>query len=769
MFELGLRQFAFAFVQGYNVSFLANGTTGSGKSYLMEGDRKDPGLILLTGDLIFSFLEKKKIDQESSGRVKSYNYSVRIRYCEIINEEVNDLLAFSYNNDVLKVVNNEWEGPTIANSTWLSTSNINEFNDFFLRGQGSRNRNVDEFGRLSTKATGYFVLELTQLSESSDSEKLVTVSKFTFFDLPGVELLDENEEAVVSRQGPTVNKSLFAYNRLVRQLASNQEDPVLYDTSMLTTLLRDALGGNSFTASVHCLQYGDTRGSDVNLQLLEALKQIRTYPTVNEGRTIGLLRILRREANKAFDNLQALIGDKVDGMSMKYMDVEKKLLEENLQRVNDANEKQALTQKLVQLRDRFNDLVKSKADLQGELIASEEEKLQISKSLVELQIENTKLMEIIQNEKYDANNKIVDQEAEILQLNVREEQAMEAVQELQDKLVSALEDKKELEIEFVAIKKNFLNTREMLENEKQKNENIRIELINTVNENKALQNEINQAYKTSSNATEDGAMLSTRLDNLQRKFHEQSEALVMSKAEVERLKLELMKYELKDQEYKLQIESKKQELERGFIEVAQQNSDQLRNLNTKAENDLLRAKEEKASFGSERMELMARNKQIGRKLQENEDEIIELKKELATLRSFNTNLKVQMDEKESIFRAKLMQYTIEEKGSKDRKMLGYEANSDLIRSYKDKETELMESLDRERTNLRNTRTELLALKNYAKQLRYLAEDWAPPGKPLPEILTMSAPTQLDNVRTNDLGRADKVMVSPKTLILGRRK
>jgi hypothetical protein len=60
--------------------------------------------------------------------------------------------------------------------------------------------------------------------------------------------------------------------------------------------------------------------------------------------------------------------------------------------------------------------------------------------LVELQIENTKLMEIIQSEKYDANNKIIDQEAEILSLNVRDEKAMTIVQEIQEKLRNAIDE-----------------------------------------------------------------------------------------------------------------------------------------------------------------------------------------------------------------------------------------------------------------------------------------------------------------------------------------
>ena len=45
------------------------------------------------------------------------------------------------------------------------------------------------------------------------------------------------------------------------------------------------------------------------------------------------------------------------------------------------------------MKNRFNDIVKDKASLQKELIQSEEEKLKVSKALIDLQIENTKLNE----------------------------------------------------------------------------------------------------------------------------------------------------------------------------------------------------------------------------------------------------------------------------------------------------------------------------------------------------------------------------------------
>lgn len=48
-------------------------------------------------------------------------------------------------------------------------------------------------------------------------------------------------------------------------------------------------------------------------------------------------------------------------------------------------------------------------------------------------------------------------ENDLLELNIKEERAAKAIQELQDKLREALDERREIEIEFVALKKNFLN------------------------------------------------------------------------------------------------------------------------------------------------------------------------------------------------------------------------------------------------------------------------------------------------------------------------
>mgnify|MGYP000104790623 CR=1 FL=1 len=754
--EMSLNPFIMVWTRGMNVSILAVGSSGSGKSYLLEGSRQDPGMILLVADYAFTVLDKKKSDYLNSGRARSYRYSLRIKCVEIVNEEIVDLLAFSSaNGDLLKAVNNEWEGPTVANATWVSVNTIEEFNDFFLRGQSNRTRNIDEFGRQSSKATAHFTIELLQTTEAQDQETLVTISKFTFFDLPSIELLGENQDAVINRQGPSLNKSLFAFNTLVTNMATSFGEKSLYDTSILTTLLRDAIGGNSYTIGMICLRYGDIQGSSISLELMSRLRTIQNYPLPNEGKAIGLLRKYRQEAIQAYDNLQAMLNNNLDNFALNHLDVEKKLIEGNLDKMRANEENEKLAKKIVELRDQFNQLTQRHADLKADLIASEEEKIQLSKTLIEFQIENGKLIEMIQNEKYDANNKLVGQEEQILALNIREEQAIKLVDEFQEKLKRLMEEKRELEIEYVALKQNFLTLRDNYEEEKRKNENLGLELINTVNENKALQAELNLAYKNSENAVAGGAQVSNRLDSLQRQYDDQREAIIMLKAENEKLKTEIMKYQIKDDQYKLEVEAKKLDLERGYVDMAKDKEKDMRNLSKQAEDNLQKNMQDKLVFESQRQELVAKNKQTNRKVEELEEKIRELVGQLKDLKSQNAQLTTKLDEMDNLYRAKLMQYAMEEKANKDKNILGFNAREDLVRSYREKEVELIEKLDKERTQMRVMKTEVLALRNYSRELKYLCEDWAPLGKPLPELLSRPMPTGEDQPGINGLINAQR--------------
>jgi hypothetical protein len=111
-----------------------------------------------------------------------------------------------------------------------------------------------------------------------------------------------------------------------------------------------------------------------------------------------------------------------------------------------------------------------------------------------------------------------------------------------------VDEKRELEIEFVALKTNYMNLSNELAEEKLKNENLGIEVINLVNANKALTGDADYLTKTKGDLNEDQAKLVLRVDNLEKTKRELEEALLSAKSEVEMLKTELLKRELTNQQ-----------------------------------------------------------------------------------------------------------------------------------------------------------------------------------------------------------------------------
>ena len=70
------------------------GSTGSGKTHCLEGSNSDPGLASLIGDNLFNVMEDKRF-RTSTGQ-GNFQFQIKMRYVEIVDEEVRDLLQGSY-------------------------------------------------------------------------------------------------------------------------------------------------------------------------------------------------------------------------------------------------------------------------------------------------------------------------------------------------------------------------------------------------------------------------------------------------------------------------------------------------------------------------------------------------------------------------------------------------------------------------------------------------------------------------------------------------
>ena len=129
---------------------------------------------------------KKYHTNNAQSQVENFSYNIRIRYIEVLDEEVRDLLSTGANAEGLAVINNEWEGPTIMGAQWMGVSNSAEFKDILIKSQKNRANGSNEFGKLTHKAASYFTVELIQNTElASRKDSIFMVSRLNFLDLPG--------------------------------------------------------------------------------------------------------------------------------------------------------------------------------------------------------------------------------------------------------------------------------------------------------------------------------------------------------------------------------------------------------------------------------------------------------------------------------------------------------------------------------------------------------------------------------------------------------
>lgn len=73
----------------------------------------------------------------------------------------------------------------------------------------------------------------------------------------------------------------------------------------------------------------------------------------------------------------------------------------------------------------------------------------------------------------------------------------------------------------------------------------------------------------------------------------------------------------------------------------------------------------------------------------------------------------------------------------------------MIRTYNDKETDQNKQIDRKDKTIEEQRRKIRGLKRYAREIKYQAEEWAPPGEPLPDIITMPPPISLEDDQDDD--------------------
>ncbi|MBN3315390.1 CCD78 protein, partial [Atractosteus spatula] len=151
-----------------------------------------------------------------------------------------------------------------------------------------------------------------------------------------------------------------------------------------------------------------------------------------------------------------------------------RLTNENIQ-LRDKNER--LFSKLGDLQDKLGQLAGSKTDLSSKLVFSEEEKLKISKDLIEMQIQTNNMREQFEAEGFELKNKILTLENQLVELEMERDRLGRDNQAMRGRLQTAERNHKELADEYITLKSNYLALSKEHEKEVSRNDELSAELL----------------------------------------------------------------------------------------------------------------------------------------------------------------------------------------------------------------------------------------------------------------------------------------------------
>ncbi|TQV94370.1 hypothetical protein V2A60_002598 [Cordyceps javanica] len=326
-----------SFAQGYNVSLLAYGQSGAGKSYTMgtsgpldQQDEQMMGVIPRAATALFAKLESLYGKNDASlGSVRGSqflsqlknprgyaqqnplgdrNWSLKATYVEIYNEQLRDLLTpdttpLGERSNV--AIREDTKGNIIV--TGLHQVQIESAQDLMnalAMGSTIRQTDATAINAKSSRSHAVFSLNLVQRrskTQTSAAEKrfsvpieamtgqevsITTDSKLHFVDLAGSERLkNTGAQGDRAKEGISINAGLASLGKVISQLSSRQSGShVSYRDSKLTRLLQDSLGGNAITYMIACVTPAEFHLSETlnTVQYAQRARAIQSKPRIQQ-------------------------------------------------------------------------------------------------------------------------------------------------------------------------------------------------------------------------------------------------------------------------------------------------------------------------------------------------------------------------------------------------------------------------------------------------------------------------------------------------------
>ena len=286
VYNVAVKPLIAQFIDGYNATIFAYGQTDSGKTYTIGSSKNATSLDNQNEGIIPHCLN----DLFSS--VDLTNFELSMSLLEIDQSSLIDL----FKNDKKNLIIQNFSVKDLKKCIIVD---LKSSIDLLKKGFALRKVDKTNMNRESSRTHLVFTIYL-------ENKKSCNVSKLNIIDLAGTEKPGANYKSSDNKklliQGSSINNSLMQLKLLIKNLSKGITN-VSYSANNLTKILKDSLGGNSYSLLIACLNTKSSCYSETfdTLEFANMIKFIKNKPqkliteksVMIEEKLIEELRLLR--------------------------------------------------------------------------------------------------------------------------------------------------------------------------------------------------------------------------------------------------------------------------------------------------------------------------------------------------------------------------------------------------------------------------------------------------------------------------------------------
>lgn len=272
-------------LEGYNVTIMAFGATGSGKSYLMNGSEQDSGIAPTVIKQLFHHLRQRS----------NKEFMVTASFVEMLDEKMTDLL--NPHNNPMTVRQQVIKGIFVDGLSEMVAQSAEELSQLYEQGRRARRMGATDIKAHRARAHAMFTITVEQ--KERQSSKVGVRSNIMLVELAGCETRDSADPKVLAGTQGVVN--------VLTALGDPKKKGghVPYRESVVTRLLQDSLGGNAMTLMFVTVSPLDKayQSTQSALHYGQFAKTVKNHARMNLDDTQDTIAELRQDISKLRDKI----------------------------------------------------------------------------------------------------------------------------------------------------------------------------------------------------------------------------------------------------------------------------------------------------------------------------------------------------------------------------------------------------------------------------------------------------------------------------------